>query len=156
MQHILLRHLLATIAYRLTKALDGVDQTFLGFEVTQGTRSPYEIIHHMAHVVSYAISVIEQKTVDVPIKLGEEEEVVRFYELLKVADAVMVSYEIPLNIEQKLVQGPLSDVLTHIGQISMLRRLHGSPLAKENFMKAQIEVGNVSRESQQLASESDH
>jgi hypothetical protein len=36
------------------------------------------------------------------------------------------------------LQGPLADVLTHVGQLAMLRRMSGNPVAPENFIYAEV------------------
>jgi hypothetical protein len=45
--------------------------------------------------------------------------------------------------EEQLLQGPLSDAMTHVGQISFLRRLHGSPVPSEDFVYAKISAENL-------------
>jgi hypothetical protein len=45
-----------------------------------------------------------------------------------------------------LFQAPIADALTHIGQISMLRRIAGSPVRAENFSRADIAAGRVGPE----------
>jgi len=40
---------------------------------------------------------------------------------------------------ERLLQGPLSDAMTHAGQLAMLRRLAGAPVPPENFIVADIE-----------------
>lgn len=46
----------------------------------------------------------------------------------------------PVTLEE-LLHGPLSDVMTHAGQLALLRRLAGSPLPPERFIEATIRVG---------------
>lgn len=41
------------------------------------------------------------------------------------------------------VQGPLSDAMTHAGQLAMLRRLHGSPVPPENFIEAHVDPDDL-------------
>lgn len=38
----------------------------------------------------------------------------------------------------QLLQGPLADVLTHVGQLALLRRLAGAPVPPENFLFADV------------------
>jgi hypothetical protein len=45
--------------------------------------------------------------------------------------------------EARLLQGPLSDAMTHAGQLAMLRRLFGTPVPPEDFSKAAISAENV-------------
>ena len=44
----------------------------------------------------------------------------------------------------RLLQGPFADAMTHAGQLAMLRRLAGSPVAPENFIVAAIDPANLS------------
>jgi hypothetical protein len=44
---------------------------------------------------------------------------------------------------ERLLQGPLSDAMTHAGQLAMLRRLAGSPVPPENFVFADIQPINL-------------
>ena len=72
-----------------------------------------------------------------------EEEAARFYAAVTRFDEYLASDK-PLGVaEEKLFQGPIADALTHLGQISMLRRMAGSPVRGENFAKAQIAAGRV-------------
>jgi hypothetical protein len=41
---------------------------------------------------------------------------------------------------ERLLQGHLADAMTHVGQLALLRRLRGSPVAPENFLFAEIEA----------------
>jgi hypothetical protein len=45
-----------------------------------------------------------------------------------------------------LMQGPVADALTHVGQLAMMRRMAGSPTRGENFIVAAIAVGQVGAE----------
>jgi hypothetical protein len=51
----------------------------------------------------------------------------------------------PLNglTEEQMLQGQFSDAMTHAGQLAMLRRLYGSPVASENFIHAAISPENL-------------
>jgi len=40
--------------------------------------------------------------------------------------------------EERLLQGPFSDAMTHAGQLAMLRRLADVPVPPENFVFAEI------------------
>lgn len=42
--------------------------------------------------------------------------------------------------EEQLLQGPFSDAMTHVGQLAMLRRFAGSPIAPESFIDAEIDA----------------
>jgi hypothetical protein len=44
----------------------------------------------------------------------------------------------------QLMLGPVSDAMTHAGQLALMRRLYGSPVPPENFIFAQISPDNLS------------
>jgi hypothetical protein len=44
---------------------------------------------------------------------------------------------------EMMLQGPFSDAMTHAGQLAMLRRLYGDPVASENFIYAHIHADNL-------------
>ena len=48
--------------------------------------------------------------------------------------------------EERLLQGPFSDAMTHAGQLAMLRRLAGIPVPPENFVQAKIDSQYVGPE----------
>jgi hypothetical protein len=82
-------------------------------------------------------------------------EVTRFFEGLDRFDQYLAS-DAPLKeTPDKLFQGPVADALTHIGQISMLRRLAGAPVRGENFHRAEIAVGRVGPEQSRPVREFD-
>ena len=39
---------------------------------------------------------------------------------------------------ERLLQGPFADAMTHAGQLALLRRLAGTPVAPEDFSTAEI------------------
>src|SRR5262249_53744962 len=75
-----------------------------------------------------------------------EEEISRFHDMLKeFAHHIEVGTELRDGMTPKrLLQGPLSDAMTHVGQLAMLRRLAGSPVAPENFIVAEIDGARLS------------
>ena len=44
---------------------------------------------------------------------------------------------------EKLFQGPIADALTHVGQLTLLRRMAGARIRGENYFAAEIEAGRV-------------
>jgi hypothetical protein len=45
-----------------------------------------------------------------------------------------------------MIQGPLADALTHVGQLAMLRGAMGAPIRPESYARAEIVAGRVGRE----------
>ena len=141
----LLRHFLATLAYRAAKAIRGAPTGFSEFEAGCGVRKPVEIISHMSAVLVHARSFLAPQTRN-PVSDGTwEAEVGRFYELLRELDRLFESGA-PLTgrTEEQLLQGPLADAMSHVGQLAMLRRLASSPIPKESFDEAAIRPGDFS------------
>lgn len=142
---VLLRHTLATLAYRGGKAVTGAPDTFGAFR--GGTRTPLEILSHVGDLMDWALSLANGKHVwRDATPLDWNEEVARFFNAMKALDERLASSE-PLGYAaEKLFQGPIADALTHVGQLNMLRRLAGSPVRGENFFRAEIIVGLVGPE----------
>ncbi len=140
----LLRHTLATLAYRGGKALRGAPADFATFRAAPDSRSAGEILAHVCDLFDWAILLAAGRQVwtDGPV-LPWEEGCARFFAGLAAFDQTL-QREGPLSAtEEKLFQGPIADALTHIGQIAMLRRLAGSPVRGENYFKAEIVAGRV-------------
>lgn len=142
-----LRHTLATLAYRGRKAVMGASPDFGTFRVSPGSRTPVEILAHIGDLLDWAVCLTRGQHVwkdSVPQEW--EPEVRRFFDTLRLVDDALENAE-PLGFPaEKLFQGPVADALTHVGQITMLRRLSGMPVKGENYFKAEITVGRVTPE----------
>lgn len=140
----LLRHTVATVAYRGGKALRGAPAGFSGFRAAGGSRSAGEILAHVGDLFDWAFTLAEGKESwrdSRPLTWDEGAE--RFFRSLRKFDDRLGSPE-PLGCSpERLFQGPVADALTHIGQIAMLRRLAGEPVKGENYQRAEIEAGRV-------------
>ena len=140
----LLRHTLATLAYRGGKALRNAPDGFATFQAGQGVRTPGQILAHLGDLFDWALSIAsgQQKWHDSK-PLEWEQEVARFFAALQKFDAFLASSE-PVHAPlEKLFQGPVADALTHVGQIGILRRLANAPVKGENYYAAEIEAGRV-------------
>ncbi len=141
----LLRHTLATLAYRASRALEGAPGHFAGFD--GAGRLPVQILAHMGDLFDWALGIAvghEQWHASQPRAWTDEQH--RFFESLRTFDAFLAS-EAPLHAPvERLFQGPVADALTHVGQLAMLRRISGSPIKGENFYVASIAVGQVGAE----------
>jgi hypothetical protein len=62
----------------------------------------------------------------------------RFFALLHELSEQLEKRLLPDGRAEQLLQGPLSDAMTHAGQLALLRRLNGSPIAPESFFEAAI------------------
>ena len=143
----LLRHTVATLAYRGGKAITNAPEDFATFRVNDTTRTPGEILAHIGDLLDWALAVAKGEYVykESPAQPWEE-AVERFFAALKEFDSYLAS-DTPLGYPaEKIFQGPIADALTHVGQISMLRRMAGSPVRGESYFKAEIVTGRVGPE----------
>jgi hypothetical protein len=143
-----LRHMVATVAYRGGIAVSGAPESFAVFRVNEGTRAPGEILAHIGDLLEGSFYLLKGELVYLtssPLPWGEE--VSRFFSAAKRLDSYLAS-DAPLACPvEKLIQGPVGDALTHVGQIVMLRRVAGSPVRAESYFTAEIVPGSVGEES---------
>jgi hypothetical protein len=142
-----LRHTLATLAYRGGKALRGAPPEFSTFRTGDSTRTPGQILAHIGDLLDWALSLANGQPAwhDSP-PLNWDEGTARFFTALQAFDTRLASATPPACATEKLFQGPIADALTHVGQITLLRRLAGSPVRGENYYKADITAGHVGPE----------
>ncbi len=143
----LLRHAVATVAYRGGKALRGAPEHFSSFHIGDKTRTPAQILAHIGDLFDWALLIAQgNQTWHDSTPLPWNDEVERFFATIKKFDECLASSEPLHGSAEGLFQAPVADALNHIGQIAMLRRLAGSPIKGENYFKADITVGRVGPE----------
>lgn len=140
----LLRHTLATLAYRGGKAIRNAPASFGNYRGHETSRTPVEILAHIGDLLDWALSIAAGKQEWHNTKpMAWDKECERFFAALKKFDEYLGSDK-PLHVsEEKLFQGPVADIFTHVGQIAMLRRMGGAPVKGENYYVAQITTGRV-------------
>ena len=146
----LLRHTLATLAYRGGKAVRNAPVEFADFHAGEGVRTPGQILAHMGDLFDWALSIAmgQQKWHD-SSPLPWEQEAGRFFAALKKFDDFLASGEPVQAPFEKLFQGPVADALTHVGQIAILRRIAQAPVKGESYYVAEIETGRVGADQAQ-------
>lgn len=146
----MLRHTVATLAYRGGKTLRGAPADFAGFHAAPATRTPGEILAHIGDLLDWALALCDGKHTwhDSP-PLAWDAGTARFFAALAALDARLESGGPPGFPAEKLFQGPIADALTHVGQIAMLRRMAGAPVRGENYFQAEIAAGRVGAEQAQ-------
>jgi hypothetical protein len=140
----MLRHCLATVAYRGAKAIRGAGPEFAHFRAAEGVRAPAEILAHVGDLYDWALSLARGKQAwrdSVPLPWPQESE--RFHATLKAFDDYLASGDTLHCTAEELLQGPIADSLTHVGQLTILRRISGGPIRAENYAKAAIAPGRV-------------
>ena len=140
----LLRHTLATLAYRAAKATRGAPATFASFRAGPTSRTAVEILAHMGDLFDWALAMAKgEPKWHSAVPQPWDEERARFFATLRAFDDRLASEE-PLRYEiTRLFQGPIADALTHTGQLTLLRRLAGAPIKGENYERATIAAGTL-------------
>ena len=140
----MLRHVLATIAYRGGKALRGAPEGFGSVSAGEGSRTAVEILSHVGDLFDWGLTLAESEHRWAEARSDDwDAQVERFFAGLAAVDARLASPEPLGRPARRLLQGPFADALTHVGQIAMLRRLAGAPVRGENYFKARVETGRV-------------
>lgn len=139
-----LRHAVATVAYRGAKALRDVPDGFENFRAAPDSRSAGEILGHLCDLYDWALGLANGEriwtgTVVEDWAVGRE----RFFEALGLFDERLAAADDLACTVERLLQGPVADSLTHIGQIAMLHRLAGGAVRGENYFVADIAVGTT-------------
>ncbi len=140
----MLRHTLATLAYRAAKAVREAPAKFESFKVSETSRTPVQILAHIGDLMAWGRSMADgsrQWHDSKPLPWSEEAK--RFFNRTTEFDNYLAS-DAPLKSDvEKLFQGPIADALQHVGQLTMLRRASGAAIRGENYFKADIEAGRV-------------
>ena len=152
----MLRHTVATLAYRGSKAVRGAPDSFASFKASETTRTPAQILAHVGDLLDWALSIAKGKETWRDSKsLDWTEEIDRFHAALGKLDQYLASDgELSATCE-RIFQGPIADALTHVGQIAMLRRIAGDPMKGENYSRAKIEPGRVGADQEKPKREFD-
>jgi hypothetical protein len=138
-----LRHLLATLAYRGGKCLRDAPASFAAYDAGGG-KTPLAILAHLSDLLDWALSMAQGAPRWQPaVPASWDQETARFHGALErldhhVAEGLPIQAEVP-----RLVQGPLADALTHVGQLAMLRRMAGAPIPGESYFVADIVAGRL-------------
>ncbi|MBY0497051.1 MAG: hypothetical protein K2Y23_22845 [Cyanobacteria bacterium] len=150
-----LRQLAATLAYRAAKVLRDVPPSFAHYSAGESTRTPLRIVAHLADLMAWGTS-IARGGYEWQAGGGDDwtSEVERFFSGLAALDAALAAEDFTGSAD-KLIQGPLADALTHVGQLAMLRGMAGVPVRPESYAKAAITIGRVGREQAAAAREFD-
>jgi hypothetical protein len=137
-----LRHMLATLAYRAAKVLADPPLDFGGTRFGDATRQPTRIVAHMADLMAWGVTLARGEYTWTPG--GSDDwnvEVTRLFDGLAALDREMQT--LAAGAVERLIQGPLADALTHVGQLAMLRGMAGAPVRPESYARADIVAGRT-------------
>ena len=137
----LLQHSIKAIEYRFIKATTGSGNNFGEFKISEHTRSPNEIINHMFDLATKTKTMIKDGHFNCPSpgNLEFEGEKKRFLSGIKELETVIGDTDISMATSKKLLQGPILDIASHIGQLAMLNGLDGNKIPKENYYATDLE-----------------
>ncbi len=141
MKNQLLQHAVKAIKYRLNRALGHAHDTFGGFTVNDQTRTPAEILNHMCDLSSKACMMIKEDHFNCPLppQMDIGGEIERLNVGLEQLITDLSNHDLTIEFSERLLQGPILDMATHVGQIAMLNGLYGDKIPKENYFRADID-----------------
>jgi hypothetical protein len=140
----LLRHILATLAYRAAKVLRDAPAAFAAFAPATSTRQPVQIVAHMGDLMDWAIHLTRGEFLWAANGSDDwDAEVARLFARMGDLDRALASPEPLGHPAETIIQGPLADALTHVGQLAMLRGMLGTPVRPESYARAEIVAGRT-------------
>ena len=143
----LLRHCLATLAFRTQHALRGAPESYPEFKAGKNVWTPLRILNHMTEIVVSTNEIYCGRDASKFELLPWEEVVDKFHDALHELDNNLFEADPPgANRILQLVQGPWLDLFTHVGQLMTLRRLAGSPVDTEPYYRSDIRIGRVGKD----------
>ncbi len=154
----LLRHMLATIAYRCGKTIRGAPEGFGSFRAPGSLNTPVLLLAHIGDLIEWACRWCqgEEESYKVSEPLDWDGEVARFYGALEGFDQFLASDGNLQASLEAVFQAPIADALTHIGQLALLRRMAGDPILGEAYRLAGIVAGSVGPEQAKPRREYEH
>jgi hypothetical protein len=140
----ILRHLLATLAYRAAKVLRDAPESFAAYSHGSTTRKPVQIVAHMGDLMDWGLTLARGDYIWKAAGSEDwQKEVQRFFDGIAAVDRAIAAGPLPPGAAELLIQGPLADALTHVGQLAMMRGAAGSPVRPESYARAEISAGRV-------------
>ncbi|MCC6989416.1 MAG: hypothetical protein IT181_10480 [Acidobacteria bacterium] len=140
----LLRHTLATLAYRAGKVLRDAPADFAAFRLTPASRSAVEIVSHMVDLMAWAERLARGEYRWEATGVNDWDTAVdQFFAGLAGVDAALADTSAAPFAAGVMFQGPIADALTHVGQLAMMRGVAGEPVRPESYARATIEPGRV-------------
>lgn len=142
----LLRHTIATLAYRLEKVIREIPPGFESFDAGAGVRTPSVLLGHIGDLAEWGERLADGEYKWIPVGgLSWDAQRDRIFASLTRMDARLAAGH-PGKAAEQIFQGPIADALTHVGQLAMLRRMAGSSVRAESYARAKIEIGRVGME----------
>jgi len=151
-----LRHTVATLAYRAEKVLRDAPDGFAELRLSPSTRTALEIVGHMCDLMGWGERMARGTYHWEPLPPGRWSETVdRFFTTLAAFDTALAEKPPTTFTAEVIFQGPVADALTHVGQLAMMRGTMVAPVRPESYARADITVGRVGRDQSSLRAEFD-
>lgn len=142
----LLRHLVAALTFRAKIAVTNAPEDFSGFRIDETVRTPAEILAHLGDLLEGSLYLMKGEFVHLNSAPNNwQEDSKRFFAAAARFDSYLASDAALHQPVEKIMQGPIADALTHVGQIVILRRAAGSPIQSESYFAAEIVPGEIYR-----------
>ena len=152
----LLRHTVATLAYRAEKVLRDAPEGFAERQLSPASRSAVEIVSHLGDLMDWAERMARGEYLWAPNPVRSWTAACdRFFGSLQALDSALVDAPLDKFPAETIFQGPIADALTHVGQLALMRGLAGSPVRPESYARAEINSGRVGRDQSSTRKEFD-
>ena len=144
----LLRHLVATITYRADVATSDVPEGFARTRLAVDVRTPLELLAHVADLMQWSAALVRGAERPAGVEDASWDAALERLEVgLEQLDLALANGPTPSLDVEALLQGPLADALTHVGQLLLVRRLAGVPAPPQGYYRAEIEAGRPRRDA---------
>lgn len=143
----LLRHTVATLAYRAEKVLRDAPEGFAVNRLSPTSRSPVEIVSHLGDLMEWAERMARGEYQWAPQPSADWSAACdRFFRALLSLDDALAKSTFETYSADVIFQGPIADALTHVGQLAIIRGTVGAAVRPEAYARAEIRVGRVGRD----------
>ncbi|MEO7041345.1 MAG: hypothetical protein ABI035_03705, partial [Gemmatimonadaceae bacterium] len=120
---------------------------FENFDAGAGVRTPLALLGHIGDLMEWGERMANGEHSWSPVTgLSWDAQRDRIFGALARLDARLdarLESGPPGKSAESIFSGPIADALTHTGQLSMLRRMAGSPVRAESYARARITLGRV-------------
>lgn len=152
----LLRHTVATLAYRAEKVLRDAPAGFAAMRLSPSSRTALEIVSHLGDLMDWGERMARGEYLWEPRPSAEWAAACdRFFRSVKALDEAIGQGSLDKYPVETIFQGPVADALTHVGQLSIMRGVAGAAVRPESYAKAEIQAGRVGREQSSVRKEFD-
>jgi len=152
----LLRHTVATLAYRAEKVLRDPPEHFASTRLSPASRTPLEIVSHLGDLMEWAERMARDEYRWAPGAPADWRAACdRLFAGIRALDEALAESTFAVHPAGVIFQGPIADALTHVGQLALIRGAIGAPVRPESYARADIQPGRVGPEQSAVRREFD-